>query len=184
LGFVGGIGVNLVLIGFMGVGKSCVGKELARRLGWTFVDTDSLIEEAYSTPVPTIFARYGEVSFRETEKRVVRDVAKRRRCVIATGGGVILDRENIDRLKKQGVLIHLTLSPETIFNRIGHQKQRPLLETENPRRTLARLFQARERLYAMHADFTINRNGCGVKETVKRILATVDSNGRETKMMA
>lgn len=175
--------MNLVLIGFMGVGKTSVGKGLARRLEWPFIDTDSLIEAAYSMPVAMIFAKHGETSFRATEKRVVEDVAKRRRSVIATGGGVVLDRENVDRLKKQGILIHLTLSPENIFHRIGHQKERPLLETENPRLTLETLFQSREQLYRTYSDVTIDRNGLGVDETVERVLTMVASHGinaRET----
>lgn len=165
--------MNLVLIGFMGVGKTSVGKELARRLEWPFIDTDSLIEAAYSMPVARIFAKHGEASFRETEKRVVKDVAGRRQSVIATGGGVVLDRENIDRLKKQGILIHLTLSPEIIFYRIGHQSGRPLLETENRWQMLETLLQSREQLYRTYSDYTIDRNGLGVSETVERVLAMV-----------
>ena len=173
----GGIGVNLVLIGFMGVGKTSVGKGVARRLEWPFIDTDSLIEEAYCLSVATIFAKHGEASFRETEKRVVESVAGWRRCVIATGGGVVLDRGNVDHLKSQGLLIHLTLSPETIFHRIGAQRKRPLLETENPQRTLENLFRSRERLYRTYSDFTINRNDLSVDETVEKALALVAFHG-------
>lgn len=173
--------MNLVLIGFMGVGKTSVGKGLARRLEWPFIDTDILIEAAYSMPVAMIFAKHGEASFRATEKRVVEEIAKGRQRVIATGGGVVLDRVNVDRLKREGILIHLTLSPENIFHRIGHQRERPLLETEDPRLTLETLFRSREQLYRTYSDVTIDRNGLSVDETVERVLAVVASHGIDTR---
>ncbi|NIO06153.1 MAG: AAA family ATPase [Proteobacteria bacterium] len=169
--------MNLVLIGFMGVGKTSIGKELAGRLKWSFIDTDSLIEESYSMSVATIFAKHGEASFRETERKVVEGIAKRQRCVIATGGGVVLDRQNVDCLKRRGLLIHLTLSLEAIFHRIGHQNERPLLKTQDPWKTLETLFRFREQLYRTHSDFTIDRDGLGVNETVERILTLVSSHG-------
>jgi shikimate kinase len=89
----------------------------------------------------------------------------------------VLDRENIDRLRSQGLLIHLTLTLETIFHRIGHENERPLLETDNPRQTLENLFRTRERLYRTCSDFTVDRNGLGVDETVEKVLALMASHG-------
>ena len=173
----GGIAMNLILIGFMGVGKTCVGKGAAQRLGWSFIDTDTLIEEARSMTIPEIFAKHGNTSFRKTEKAVVESVARSHRCVIATGGGVVLDPENVDRLRRHGFLIHLTLSPDIIFDRIGHQSDRPLLQTDNPRETLEALFQSRESLYRACSDFTIDRNGLNVNETVEKMIEAIGLHG-------
>jgi shikimate kinase len=173
--------MNLVFIGFMGVGKTCVGKGVAERLAWPFIDTDLLIEEALAMSVPQIFAQHGETVFRQVEREVVGRVAQRTRCVIATGGGVVLDPENIDALKENGLLIHLSLSPQTIFDRIGHQSDRPLLETDRPRQTLESLFQERDRLYRACSDLTIDRNGLGVDETIERVLTMADPGRARTR---
>jgi len=166
--------MNLVFIGFMGVGKTCVGEGVAERLAWPFIDTDLLIEKRLAMRVPQIFIKHGESVFRQVERDVVRHVAQRTRCVIATGGGVVLDPQNVNALKENGLLIHLTLSPQTIFDRIGHQSDRPLLETDRPRQTLESLFQERDRLYRECSDLTIDRNGLGVDETIQRILTMAD----------
>jgi len=169
--------MNLVLIGFMGVGKTSVGKGLAEILGWPFIDTDTVIEETRSMTVTEIFAKDGEASFRETEKAVVKGVAKRQRCVIATGGGVVLDQENMDYFRRHGLLIHLTLPPEIIFHRVGYKSERPLLRMGNPRRTLETLFQFRERLYRACSDLTIDRNGLSVKETAVKVVEVASTYG-------
>ncbi|NIS59176.1 MAG: AAA family ATPase [Proteobacteria bacterium] len=169
--------MNVVLIGFMGVGKTSVGKKCAERLKWSLFDTDTLIEEACSMTVPEIFAQHGEAWFREMEKTIVERVTKRQECVIATGGGVVLDRENVDRLRQNGLLIHLTMSPEVIFHRIGRHSERPLLQTENPRLTLESLFRSRERLYRACSDVTIDRTRLSVEETVEKVIETVRSYG-------
>jgi shikimate kinase len=175
--------VNLVFIGFMGVGKTCVGQEVAKRLGWSFIDTDTLIENAYAMPIWRIFVSHGEASFRGAERRIVERAAKHRRCVIATGGGVVLDRGNVDCLKRHGLLIHLTLSPEDIFDRIGDQNGRPLLEGGNRWQTLKRLLRSREQLYRACADLTIDRNGLGVNETVEKVLTMAASYGVEAQQL-
>ena len=167
--------MNLVFIGFMGVGKTSVGRAVAGRLGRPFIDTDASIEHALAMSVAEIFEKHGEALFREVEKGVVEEVARQKGCVIATGGGVVLDRENVDRLRKHGFLIHLTLTPETIYRRIGHRSDRPLLRGENPRQALTSLFQSRERLYRACSDLTIDRNGLNVEETMEKVLALVAS---------
>ena len=166
--------MNLVFIGFMGVGKTIVGKGVAQRLAWPFIDTDVLVEEVLAMSVPQIFTQHGETVFRQVERDVVAHVAERTRCVIATGGGVVLDPQNVDALKRHGLLIHLSLSPQTIFHRIGHQSNRPLLWTDRPQQTLESLFQERERVYRACSDLTIDRNGLGVDETIERVLTMAD----------
>lgn len=177
--------MNVVLIGFMGVGKTSVGEGLAERLEWSFIDTDTLIEEGHSMSIVEIFAEHGEALFRETEKAVIRRVARRRRCVIATGGGVVLDQENVDLLRKNGLLIHLTLSPGVIYRRIGHLSQRPLLQTDRPLETLKTLFRKRETLYRACSDITINRDRLSVDETIDRVveaLVACGTGGRLAEM--
>jgi shikimate kinase len=167
--------MNLVFIGFMGVGKTSVGRAVAERLGRPFVDTDASIEHVLAMSVAEIFEKHGEALFRKVEKSVVEEVARQKGCVIATGGGVVLDRENVDRLQRHGLLIHLTLSPETIYHRIGYRSDRPLLRAENPWHALTSLFHSRERLYRACCDLTIDRNGLSVEETMEKVLALVAS---------
>ena len=176
--------MNLVFVGFMGVGKTIVGKGVAKRLAWPFIDTDLLIEEALAMSVPQIFTQHGETVFRQVERDVVARVVQQTRCVIATGGGVVLDRQNVDALKRHGLLIHLSLSPQTIFHRIGHESHRPLLWTDRPQQTLESLFQERERLYRACSDLTIDRNGLGVDETVEKILTMTDPHTGRTRPRA
>ena len=171
--------MNLVLIGFMGVGKTRVGKRLADRLGWPFFDTDTLVEERRGMAIAEVFARYGEASFRETEKIVVEGVARNGQSVIATGGGVVLDRENVDRLRRNGLLIHLTLPCETIHRRIGKASQRPLLHSRNPRQSLKDLFRSREKVYDACSDLTVHREGLTVNETVERLLDLLIFHGTD-----
>jgi shikimate kinase len=162
--------MNVVLIGFMGVGKTSVGQRLAERLGWPFVDTDGLIEEERGMTVREIFERHGEPSFRETEKVVVARAAKLRARVISTGGGAVLHPGNVERLREGGILVHLTLSPGAICERVGGERTRPLLPGSEPGQAFEAFFKARETLYRGCCDITIDRNGIDVEETVDRIL--------------
>ena len=171
--------MNLILIGFMGVGKTRVGRRLAARLGWPFFDTDRLVEERRGLPIPEIFSRYGEASFRETEKVVVEEVARNRQSVIATGGGVVVDQENVDRLRHSGFLVHLTLPCETIYRRIGKTSQRPLLHSQDPRQSLEDLFRSREGLYHGCSDLTIDREGLTIQATVERLLERLVFHGTD-----
>jgi shikimate kinase len=170
--------MNVVLIGFMGVGKTSVGERLAERLGRPFVDTDGLIEEERGMTVREIFERCGEPSFRETEKAVVARAAKLRDGVIATGGGAVLDPENVARLREGGVLIHLTLSPEAICERVGGERTRPLLPGGCPGQAFEAFFNGREARYRACCDVTIDRNGIDVEETVDRIVKELNAECR------
>ena len=111
--------MNLVLIGFMGTGKTAVGRRLARRLGWRFVDVDALIERGTGCSIPRLFAQRGEPVFRRLERRWIGRVIRGRRQVIATGGGAFLDPANRSLLKASGPVIGLTARPRAILARIG-----------------------------------------------------------------
>ncbi|HHP50370.1 MAG TPA: shikimate kinase [Moorella mulderi] len=118
---------NIVLVGFMGSGKTQVGKLLALRLGWPFVDTDELIEDREGISIAEIFSRYGEAYFRQQERRVIEELASRRRTVIATGGGAFIPKDSREILKRGNRVVWLRVRPETVLKRIGGSQDRPLL---------------------------------------------------------
>ena len=139
---------NVILTGFMGTGKTSLGKLLATKLGRPFVDIDKKIEDETQMSIPKIFEQYGEAHFRELEKAAVKELSQRRGLVIATGGGTIKDEENIRLLKSSGVMICLTAEPEEILNRTARRGERPVLDDGGDALTdtLANLNTYRERL--------------------------------------
>ncbi len=159
---------NIVLIGFMGVGKSTLGRRLAKRFGYKFIDTDSAIEEVTGKTVEQIFRTDGEIRFRSEEKLLVRKLAERSGLVIATGGGLVLDRENADLLKRNGVLICLKADPEVILQRVKNKKHRPLLSRGDLLENIVRLSKERESSYAI-AEFTVDTGKLAMNELLSQI---------------
>lgn len=149
---------NISLIGFMGTGKSSVGKLLASRLGFSFTDLDAEIEIKCNMTIPEIFDQYGEEYFREREKEILKDVVSRKNTVIATGGGAVKDAENLSLLKKSGFVIALTANAEVIYERTMREGERPLLdnatETERKQRIIDML-EERKKFYEQ-SDYTID----------------------------
>lgn len=168
---------NVVLIGFMGTGKTAVGKMVASRLGRPFIDTDVLIEERAGRPIARIFAEDGEEAFRRFESEIVAEVSVRQGVVIATGGGVVLRPENMARLRQRGVIVGLQAHPQAILSRVGGGNDRPLLGTD-PEASIRRLLLERARLYA-HADLTIDTTDLPLRDAAERVLAFVAAT-RET----
>ena len=148
---------NLVLTGFMGTGKTSLGKLLAEKLGRGFVDIDQKIEQDTGMTIPQIFEKYGEKYFRELEKNAVKEVAARKNLVIATGGGTVKDEENIRLLKESGVMVCLTTEPEEIFRRTERRGERPVLDAgaEDRLNTIKKLLAERQKFYAQ-ADYTVD----------------------------
>ena len=148
---------NLILIGFMGTGKTSLGKLLANRLGRGFIDLDQKIEHDAGMTIPQIFELHGEKYFRELEKKAVREVSERKNLVIATGGGTVKDAENVRLLKNSGVIICLTTEPEEIFRRTERRGERPVLDGGGEERleTIKKLLAEREIFYSQ-ADYTID----------------------------
>lgn len=148
---------NLILIGFMGTGKTSLGKLLATKLGRGFIDLDDKIEHEANMSIPKIFEVYGEKYFRELEKSAVRDVCTKKNLVIATGGGTVKDSENLRLLKDSGVLVCLTCKPEEIFNRTERRGERPILDGAGNERleTIKKLLAEREKFY-LQADYTVD----------------------------
>jgi shikimate kinase len=150
---------NIVLIGFMGSGKSTVGRQVARRLRFQFLDTDMLIEERARMPIPEIFKRHGEPHFRERESSVLESLLGTRRHVFATGGGVVTRPENIPLLRELGLVVLLKADPEEIYRRVSRNTDRPLLQVENPKERAFELMAERAPLYEAAAQFQVDSTG-------------------------
>jgi shikimate kinase len=162
--------MNIVITGFMCTGKTSVGKLLAEKLGYQFVDTDDLIEQRVGMKISDIFAVYGEPYFRDVETEVVKEVAKKDKFVISTGGGVVLRKVNIDELRKNGIIVNLTAKPETIYNRLKNQPGvRPLLNKPDPMNEIIKLFSQREEYYK-NCDLRIETDNLAVEQIVQQIL--------------
>ena len=147
---------NLILIGFMGTGKTSLGKLLAEKLGRGFIDIDQKIEQDAGLSIPQIFEKYGEKYFRELEKNAVKEITQRRGLVIATGGGTIKDEENLRLLKNSGVIVCLTTEPEEILRRTERRGERPMLDAEEDRLTTIKKLLAERQQFYSQADYTID----------------------------
>jgi shikimate kinase len=160
---------NVVLVGFMGSGKSSVGRLVARTLDGRYVDTDRLVVDRVGREITEIFATEGEAFFRQEESRALLSLLGGRRLVIATGGGIVTVPENVPVLKELGLVVWLTASEEVIWERVSRNKKRPLLHTENPRETIRMLIEKRGPLYAAAADMTVDTTGLTHAEVAERI---------------
>ena len=139
---------NIVLFGFMGTGKTAVGQAAAKRLGMTYVDLDDLIEAREATTISDIFATHGEPYFRRVESEVAAKAAQLEQHVIATGGGIVLNEQNVRTLEQTGVGICLNATPKTVFDRVKGETHRPLLDVEDPPGEIRRLLAYRAPFYA------------------------------------
>lgn len=147
---------NIVLIGFMGTGKSSCGRALATRLGCAFIDLDKYIENKEKMGIPEIFATKGEEYFREREREAVREVAQRKGVIIATGGGAVKDEDNFARLQERGIIVCLSADVDTILQRTARRGERPMLDGQEDRRKgVEELLASRQATYA-RADFTVD----------------------------
>lgn len=163
--------MNLVLIGFMGAGKSEAGKLLAAKWPGKFVDTDELIESRAGLSVSEIFEEKGEAYFRKLEKKLVSEVAKKDRQVISCGGGTIFHFDNLKKLKKNGLIVYLRAPLEVLIGRLKNTLDRPLLKTSQPQLKAKRLFEARKDGYEKAADFIIDTAELATEEVADLILA-------------
>jgi shikimate kinase len=149
---------NIVLTGFMGTGKTEVGKELAGRLDLKLIDVDTEIEISRKMSISEIFKTHGEQRFREIETKMIQKIARNRNVIISTGGGAVLKRENMDVLKAHGIVVCLMASPETILNRTEGNNARPLLQGKDPLETIKDLLNFR-RPYYENADIVVDTEG-------------------------
>jgi len=153
----------------MGVGKSTIGKKLASRLGTSFVDCDQELERRNGVTVSTIFDIEGESGFRKREARLLDELAAQKIGVIATGGGVVTQDVNRQLLKQKKCVIYLHASVDLLWSRLRYCKNRPLLETENPKQRLSKLHQDRDPLYREVASMVINVGRGSALNTVRSI---------------
>ena len=138
---------NIVLVGFMGTGKTTVGRMLSARLGLRFVDMDCVIEERQRTSIASIFAERGEPHFRALERDLVRELAGQGGLVVATGGGIVVNPDNVRDFSREGLVVCLRARPETILARVAHETHRPLLEGDEKTKRILSLLDARKELY-------------------------------------
>jgi shikimate kinase len=161
---------SIVLIGFMGAGKSSVGRFLERRTGLARVDTDEMISSKFGLSIEEIFSKHGEACFRDAETETLRQLSPDRPSIIVTGGGIVLRQENIDLLKKLGAVVWLDANEKTLFQRASRRGQRPLLQTANPRKSFSELFRKRRTLYKGAADVRVDTSSLSHDEVGEMIL--------------
>jgi shikimate kinase len=154
----------------MGCGKSSVGRRLASLTGNRFVDTDELVAQAEGKSIPEIFSAVGEEGFREIEGRVLADLVGVAGIILATGGGAVLRESNRTAMKKIGAVAWLDADPDALFERASRSQRRPLLQTENPRKTFDDLLASRREIYEGVADFRLDSTDLGHDEVAQSIL--------------
>ena len=160
---------NLYLVGMMGSGKTVTGRKLAGMLGYSFIDIDERIQEKARRTIAEIFAQSGEPSFRQMELEMLAEVSGSSQKVIATGGGAILKPENISRMRTTGKIIYLETSLDVLWQRVRGRDERPLLKTDHPKETLAKLFEARRGIYEKEADVTVGTDGQTAEAVAEKI---------------
>ena len=164
--------LNIYLVGFMGTGKTVVGKSVARQLKQEFFDLDFLIEEKQKRKIAQIFAQDGEAYFRSLEKQILKDISRKRNVVVSCGGGIVKDLENIQIMKKTGVIICLSARPEVILARTKGYTHRPLLNVDDPTKRIEELLKMRAPFYAQ-ADYSIDTSDLTVSPVVNKVLEYV-----------
>ena len=160
---------NIALVGFMGTGKTTVAQILAEKLNLDYVDLDAVIEVREQMEIANIFSQKGEEYFRKVEKKVVTDISGQTNKVIACGGGVVLDEENMQNLKASGIVICLEASPEVILARTKDYPHRPLLNVKDKEGRIRELLEKRAVFYA-RADCSIDTSHCTQAEVVEKVL--------------
>lgn len=175
---------NIFLVGLMGSGKTTVGRALAKRLGMLFIDSDHEIEARTGATIPLIFEIEGEASFRRREAEVISDLTAQQGIVLATGGGAILDPQSREYLKTRGIVIYLRASVNSILHRTHADKNRPLLQTADPRKKIEELSRQREPLYKEVAHITIDTGRPNVHAMVMAILAQISALEPDSKTNA
>ncbi len=167
----------IALVGMPGCGKTSVGRQLARSLGWRFVDADHEIERRIGEAIRDFFARHGEEAFREIEQETIRQLAGADRTVLATGGGAVLREANRRALAEGGTVVYLRSAPEDLFRRLRHDTQRPLLQVRDPLKRLRQLFRERDPLYRDAADYVIETGRPSVPLLANMILMQLELAG-------
>lgn len=168
---------RLALIGLPGCGKTTVGRQLARRLGLPFRDSDHAIEERIGCTIREFFEREGEPAFRDIEEEVIRELSEGEAAVLATGGGAVLRAANRERLHQTAHVVYLRSTPDELFRRLRHDAQRPLLQVKDPLARLRALYEERDPLYRETAHFVIETGRPSVATLVNMVLTQLELSG-------
>jgi shikimate kinase len=168
---VNSVGSSIVLIGMMGAGKSSVGRCLQRRTQLPLFDTDDLVAARFGISIPEIFAKHGEDKFREAETEALHTLAATERAIIVTGGGSVLREQNIEVLRRLGVVVWVDCSRGALFKRASRSGNRPLLQCDNPREAFARMLKTRLPLYAKVAKLRVDTSVLTDEEVAVAILS-------------
>jgi shikimate kinase len=159
----------------MGSGKSSAGRILARKTGWPRFDTDEIIAARFGRSIAESFAEFGEEKFRDAEREVLNGLATEAAAVVVTGGGIVLRPGNVELLRRLGTVAHLEANEETLFRRVSRRTTRPLLQTENPRTTLAELLRIRLPIYRQAADFNVDTTRLTHEEVAEEVMKKMEA---------
>jgi len=165
---------SFFLVGPMGAGKSTIGRQLARCLKLKFIDSDREIEIRTGVDIPLIFELEGESGFRKRERKVINELTAKPGIMLATGGGAVMDELNRQHLAARGRVIYLHTSVEQQLQRTAHDRNRPLLQTANPKQKLQELMAVRDPLYREIADWVIETDGCRARDVVQKIVQKIE----------
>lgn len=169
--------MTIIFVGLPGSGKTTIGRQLARRLGVPFADSDHVIEDRLGCSIREYFAREGEEAFRDAEQAALDDLSQHHHGVLSTGGGAVLREANRRHLHERGQVIYLRSSPEDVYRRLRHDTVRPLLQVEDPLARLRALYEARDPLYRDAAHFVIETGRPSVSSLVNMILMQLELAG-------
>lgn len=166
---------SVFLVGMMGSGKTTIGRHLAALLGFDFQDTDAIVEARTGADIAWIFDVEGEAGFRDREQRAIAEATKRRRLVLATGGGAVLRPENRCLLRRRGVVVHLDAAAEVLVDRVRRDRRRPLLQGQDAGQRIAALLAERQPLYQAAAHFAVVTDGRPARVVAADVLARLQS---------
>lgn len=169
---------NIVLIGFMGTGKSTIGESLSAILSMELIDTDHMIEKKLGMRIADVFESKGEAYFREIERQVIKELELQKNIIISCGGGVVLNKENVISLRKNGKIVWLNAKPEIIYERIKEDVTRPLIKFKSSNQ-IKELMNQRKDIYEQSSDIEINTNYKGVKDICNEVIAKIYNTTQE-----
>ena len=169
--------MNIVFVGLPGSGKTTIGRQLARRLGVPFLDSDHVIEQRLGCSIRDYFAREGEEAFRDVEQQVLDELSQHHQGVLSTGGGAVLREANRRHLHERGHVIYLRSSPEDVYRRLRHDTVRPLLQVEDPLARLRSLYEVRDPLYRAAAHFVLDTGRPSISTLLNKLVMQLELSG-------